>query len=452
MRQTYTLLLLLLFTLIVVSDIYANDAPCDAVILTPDETEVCDNFFMVSAQEPEGSESGLWTGPGNTSFVDENEPSTFITNLNPGPNVIVWSILDANGIITTENNLEVCDENGFQIAANPSSELNPGEEGSWSANNTSVTFSPNINDPNAIANGLVPGNNIIFWNIRKEGCSANPASITVTNNEVITEPEIEPFSVLISCETNGFEDLFANLTNQLIPGETGTWSGPSGVTFSPNSESPTISGLLPGDNELTWTITRGNCPPKAISVTLTNNMVMTDAQIFTSAQEVCDESNFTIEGNQPANGETGTWSGPAGVTFTDPNSPTTTINGLQPGDNEICWTISRGNCPPTQACVIITNNEVNTESTISTANGQEVCDENGFEVSANTPANGETGTWSGPDANSPNATVNGLPSGTSTLCWTITRGGCDDTASESWWTRGLRRKWFYGFSKCSCKW
>jgi len=56
-------------------------------------------------------------------------------------------------------------------------------------------------------------------------------------------------------------------------------------------------------------------------------------------------------------------------------------------------------------------------------------------VSANAPANGETGTWSGPagvtfvpDANSPDATVNGLPAGTSTLCWTITRGGCDDTS------------------------
>jgi len=458
MRQAYTLLLLLSFTLTVVSDIHANDdPPCDAVILTPDQTEVCDNFFMVSAQESQGNETALWTGPGMTSFVDPDSSSTFITNLNAGPNIITWTIFDANGIpcsstsitlinnevtttpiITTENNLEVCDENGFQLAANPINELNPGEQGSWSANNTSVTFSPNINDPTATANGLVSGNNIIFWNIRKEGCSVNPASITVTNNEVITEPEIEPFSVLISCETNGFEDLFANLSNQLIPGETGTWSGPPGVTFSPNSESPTISGLLPGENTLTWTITRGNCPPKAISVTLTNNMVMTDAQIFTSAQEVCDENNFTIEGNQPADGETGTWSGPPGVTFTDTNSPTTTINGLQPGDNEICWTISRGDCPPAQACVIITNNEVTTTSTISTADGQETCDENGFEVMANTPADGETGTWSGPagvtfmpNANSPNATANNLPSGTSTLCWTITRGGCDDTATES---------------------
>jgi len=118
-----------------------------------------------------------------------------------------------------------------------------------------------------------------LWTIKKEGCSANPASITVINNEVITEPEIEPFSVLISCQTDGFDDIFANLTNQLIPGETGTWTGPPGVTFSPNSESPTVSGLLPGENELTWTISRGNCPVKVTSVTLVNDMVMTDAQL-----------------------------------------------------------------------------------------------------------------------------------------------------------------------------
>ncbi len=432
----------------------SENPPCDAVILTSDQLEVCDNFFMISAQAPESNETGFWTGPSNTSFVDANDPSTFITNMAPGPNVITWSIEDASGtvcdvatitlinnevtttpVITTLNNQEVCDENGFQLAANTS--LNPNEVGSWSANNASVTFSPNINDPNATANNLVAGNNVIFWTIEKAGCSANPASITVVNNEVTTEPEIEPISILVSCQTNGFEGIFANLNNQLVPGETGTWSGP-GLTFSPNSESPTVSGLQPGDNTLTWTISRGGCPVKSTSVTLVNDMVMTDAAIVTPAQEVCDADNFSIQANTPANGETGTWSGPAGVVFTAPNSPTTTVNNLIPGDNEICWTISRGNCPPTQACVMITNNEVTSVSAISTASGQEVCDENGFMISANTPANGETGTWSGPagvtfvpDANSPNATVNGLPSGTSTLCWTITRGNCDDTASES---------------------
>jgi len=454
MRKFYTLFFFSFILLINV--VKANEfLPCDAQIITQDQQEVCDNIFMVSAQDPEANETGLWTGPGMTSFVDETASSTFITNLNPGPNVITWSILDAGGnicdsksitlvnnqvittpLITTPNNLEVCDENDFQIAANTN--LKPGEVGTWSSNIPSVTFAPNVNNPNAIANNLAPGNNGISWNIEKEGCSANPAFITVNNNEVITEPEIEPSSVLVSCETDGFGRMFANLTNQLIPGEIGTWTGPPGVTFSPNSESPTINGLLPGENILTWTISRGNCPTKSISITLINNMVMTDAEIFTAAQEVCDENNFSIEGNTPANGETGTWSGPAGVTFADPNNPSTTINGLQSGDNEICWTISRGDCPPSQACVIITNNEVTTNSTISTADGQEVCDENGFMISANAPANGETGTWNGPagvtfapNANAPNATANGLPSGTSTLCWTITRGGCDDTASEA---------------------
>ncbi len=452
MRQIYPLLLCFLLLPFYASTLYGNNEnpPCTATILTQSQ-EVCNEIFPVAAADPESGETGMWTGPTGTAFVDASNPMTFITALLPGDNTLTWSIFDASGlcstasivltnnevqttpVITTPNNVEVCDENNFQLAANQV--LLAGEIGTWSSNNNMVTFAPSNNDPNAIANNLQPGNNIILWTIRKGGCSAQPASITVTNNEVITNPEIEPNSTLESCVTDGFFGIFANINNQLIPGETGTWSGPPGVTFSPvNSESPTVSGLQPGSNILTWTISRGNCPTKSISVNITNNEVQTNADVLTSSQEVCDESNFSIEGNIPEPGETGTWTGPTGVSFSDINDPNSTVDGLLAGDNEICWTISRGNCPPTQDCVIITNNEVITISTIVTADGQEVCDENGFTVEANTPLPGETGTWSGPqgvtfspDANSANATVDNLPLGTSTLCWTITRGNCPST-------------------------
>jgi len=186
-------------------------APCTATIITTSQ-EICDDFFQVSAEAPEVGETGLWEGPPGTSLVDPNVPTTFITGLDSGVNFVIWYILDANGnvcdsdtitltnlqVITTPmitlQNTDICDENGFQLTAvSPATDL--GEYGVWSSDNGMVTFSPNDTTPDAIANNLVPGNNVIFWEIRNGNCTSNPATATIVNNEVVTNASIEPTSM-----------------------------------------------------------------------------------------------------------------------------------------------------------------------------------------------------------------------------------------------------------------
>src|SRR5690606_26033550 len=62
------------------------------------------------------------------------------------------------------------------------------------------------------------------------------------------------------CSVNSFP-LSANTP---APGETGMWTGPPGVTFSPDASTPnaTANNLSPGANVLRWTITDvdGICP------------------------------------------------------------------------------------------------------------------------------------------------------------------------------------------------
>ncbi len=334
--------------------------PCTADIITADQ-EICDNFFMISAVAPEAGETGAWSGPAGTSFVDINDPNTFITNLNAGPNIITWTISDSGGTecstdqitlinsqvittpaITTPNNQEWCDENGFDVTAQ--GPLLPGETGFWTGD-AGQTFDP----PNGLTttvNNMQAGNNVIFWNITNGTCDANPASITVVNNEVTTVAEIEVFSAPESCVTDGFSGIFANINNPLVPGEVGTWSGPAGVTFDPNSEAPTIDGLLPGDNVLTWTITRGGCPPSSVSFTVTNNEPNNvNININDSDNAACFGDPLNLSADAPLAGQTGMWSGPAGSVFTpNANSPNVTVTDAPVGVQDFVWTLTQGGC------------------------------------------------------------------------------------------------------------
>ncbi len=381
MKQVFTLIMaLLLFFPAIQAESkknnLADNPPCTAEILTPSQ-EICDNFFMITATPPEPGETGAWTGPTNTAVVAPSSASTFITNLNPGPNVITWTIFDAFGVacsatsftlinnevqttpaILTGNNVEVCDENGFVVEGNAPTGAD--EVGEWSSNDLtgSVSFS-SPNSPVTTVNGLPPGNTVITWNISNNACSATPAAIFVTNNEVITVAEIEPpVAEIESCVTDGFNGIFANITNQLIPGETGTWAGPPGVTFNPNAEAPFISGLQPGSNVITWTITRGNCPPSTASVTIINNEPNNVNILTNDGVATCADGSLTLDADPPLTDQTGTWTGPAGTVYApNPDQPTVTVSNVPPGNQTFYWTLTQGGCSLTDSVEVMIYDE-----------------------------------------------------------------------------------------------
>lgn len=287
---------------------------CNAVIITPSQ-EICTSSFELVAQSLETGQTGVWDGPANTSFSDINATTTTLSNLSQGPNTITWTVFDAFNlpcdvaevviinsqvltvpIIDTPNNQEVCSRDGFQVEAWEGYPLLPGEVGIWSSDQVQVTFS-NINALTTIANNLAPGVNRIFWNITNGSCEGSPASITVTNNEVVTQAEIETDSIIKSCVLNGFSDVTANTINPIIQGEIGTWHAlyPAMVTFSPNSEMPIINGLMPGENLLVWTISRGNCPTNSDSVIIATN-VSTPPEIISvdSGTPTCGQNDGFI--------------------------------------------------------------------------------------------------------------------------------------------------------------
>ncbi|HEX8039489.1 MAG TPA: hypothetical protein VF490_10060, partial [Chryseosolibacter sp.] len=100
-------------------------------------------------------------------------------------------------------------------------------------------------------------------------------------------------------------------------GETGTWTGPPGVTFSPDANTPNaVAGnLSTGANLLTWTITDTNaiCPGSSDQVTITSDAPATvDAG---APQVICSGSTATLAGSIGGAATSATWTSSGDGTF-----------------------------------------------------------------------------------------------------------------------------------------
>ena len=223
---------------------------------------------------------------------------------------------------------------------------------------------------------------------------------------------------------------------------TGTWTNLSpgvgtAIFADLNDETTTVTVDAYGTYTFRWTDDNGTCSDfDEIIVNFYENPTIANAG---PDIDQCANGDFVMAVNAPGVG-TGIWSevgGPAGITITNPNSPTTTVTGLAAGSSAtLRWTISNGSCPDSFDEMVITND---LEPTVADA-GPDIaqCNNGDFVMEANTPVVG-TGTWtqeSGPAVitlapNSPTATFTGLPAGSSaTLRWTISNGSCTDSFDD----------------------
>jgi hypothetical protein len=234
------------------------------------------------------------------------------------------------------------------------------------------------------------------------------------------------------------------------PGETGTWSfiseSPttpvSTIVFS-NIHDPAavVNGLL--DNKtyaLRWTI-NNSCG------TITDNVLITTGAVngpkqATAGTDQCLASGttaFTLAGNAPSGGETGTWTllpGAPNIPTFNANLNNATITGAANGTYTFEWRLDRGTCGSTLDTVVITVSPTTTAASITGAPVQNICGLTGLTLTANTPAATEVGTWTqtgGPGGavinspHSPTTTVSGLTADRYIFTWTITNNACSSS-------------------------
>ena len=212
----------------------------------------------------------------------------------------------------------------------------------------------------------------------------------------------------------------------------GMWTqtaGPGTSTFSnPAARNSSVSVTVEGVYTFTWTITEASVSTSDnVNITFYNNATVANAGLD---QSVCGLTTFLVA-NNPTFGF-GNWfsvSGPGAISFSNPNSPSSSIEVFANGTYTLQWTIFNGVCPITSDQVSITfdnNQVVPNAGTDATFCGLT------YTLNANN-ASPSTGSWSlvsgpgtaefnSPNANNSNVTVS--TPGVYTFRWTITNTTC----------------------------
>ena len=128
----------------------------------------------------------------------------------------------------------------------------------------------------------------------------------------------------------------------------------------PSDPNSTVSGLLQGDNEFTWTVfsENGGCTPAIAVHTITRDL-LPDAATAGPDQAFCETNITTLAGNVITDGGTGTWTLQSGTgSITAPNNPLSAVTGLGYGSNVFRWTAASqlGICADTWEDVTIDRN------------------------------------------------------------------------------------------------
>jgi gliding motility-associated-like protein len=220
---------------------------------------------------------------------------------------------------------------------------------------------------------------------------------------------------------------------------TGIWTTTGGATIN-NPANPTslVNNLDPGPNLFRWTMSNGPC------VSVDEVIITRDLQPGPAAagpdRSFCDNSAATLQGNNPTNDGTGTWTLASGnVTITSLNQHNSQVTNIAGGVNKLVWTITSryGACITTSDTITILRDRTPDPADAGPDRG--VCDSITVKLAALPATNGGNGTWSvisggGIISNpaSDTSLVSNLGFGANRFRWTIASqyGICAGTSDE----------------------
>lgn len=409
------------------------------------DISLCNVTSVTLAGNNPGVGTGQWaqvSGP-SSNITNTGQFNTTVTGLPPGVYVYSWTI--SNSVCPS-----TVDQVQVTISAPPTT-ANAGPDqtlcgtvatlvgnnpivgtGQWTqVSGTPVSITSSGSATTNIT-GLAVGNYSFQWTISNGACTSNDVvNITVSAG---------PSAALAGPDQSLCLATTATLAANNPATGTGVWtqvSGPPGASIT-NAALPntSVTALTPGVYIFRWTISYLNCTPSLdeVQVTIFDNPTTSQAG---PDQTIC-ASSTTLAANNATIG-TGVWtqiSGPPGATFSNSNSPVSTVSSLVVGVYTFRWTISNGACASTQDEVSIT---VTATPTIANAGpDQSLCNVNSITLAGNNAVVG-TGTWtqtSGPpgasisNPNQANSQVTGLIFGTYIFTWEIANGACPTTQDQ----------------------
>lgn len=183
-------------------------------------------------------------------------------------------------------------------------------------------------------------------------------------------------------------------------GEAGTWTGPAGVTFTPNANAPNAvaSNLAVGANTLTWTITdtNGVCASQSDAVIITSD----DPATANAGpdQTICAGSTVSLNGVITGTASSVTWTGGGGI-FSPNNTsltPVYTPTAAELSAGTVTLTMTTDD--PAGPCQAVSDNIVITINPAATANAgtdQTICADGSATLNGSFAGSAVSASWSG---------------------------------------------------------
>jgi hypothetical protein len=418
--------------------IIRNNNPTNAQILLPvlADREVCSNTVTVEGTNPVFG-SGVWSI--STAGANILTPSVFqtdITNLDPGNNIITWTITNgkcvSDDVITITNNEVTSVAGGNQTICADATSLNATDPaliypnqgiGFWTNLSGNGAVIANSFMPNSAVTNLPIGTTLFRWTVEQGSCTA-PDDVQITNSSVTASANDQADCVSdFTLDGNDPSGFGGNGYWEIIAGD--------GTIASPSTQFDTQITGVPNGNTTTlrWFVTNGTCDDD-IQVSVTNNNFSVSAG---PVQTICTD-NTGMNGEDPLTG-TGYWELVAGSgIFSNSTDRLATVTGISQGLNVYRWTVSRNGCT-NDATVNVTNNSPST-ALITGPLVTETCDGTAT-LTSNLPAPyyADNQYW---ELQTGNATFNDpttgfsvdvsdLAPGNNIFRWAITRGACPES-------------------------
>lgn len=426
------------------------DAGQDQFICTPLTTVQLNANSVIF---PATGQWSLLSGTGN--ITDPTNPQSTVTGLGVGENIFQWTINNgpcANGITTDIVSIFVYD------SSNPAANAGADQEwclpsntgilaasnyiypatGNWSIISGALSLQNN-NDPTSSFFNAQVGENILVWTVDNGVCSNG------ITRDTVSIFIFDPFAPVADAgsDLQFCTPVSSAALNALVPSAPGygTWavvSSPAPVSISNiNDPAATVTGLLPGETILEWTVYNGPCATTnttdRVSIVIFDAL-QSDANAGSDSNICLPQNSLQLSANSYLFPATGSWSLVSGQgTFADPTDPATLISNLGVGANVIRWTIDNGPCPSGVTASDITINVFDSGQLPANAGlDQELClPTTSITLQGSALIGVSSGLWtlvsgSGTfdDASLPGATVSDLSQGVNTLVWSVDNGAC----------------------------
>ncbi len=321
---------------------------------------ICADTITLLANTPSAG-IGQWSTTSSATISDVIDPSTFVSNLQPGPNTFMWTII--NGPCATSDqvtivsdrqpdpayaglDMQYCDTDPVALSA---SSPTLGGTGQWNIITGAGSISDSTN-PSAQVYSLSHGANELLWRVFSQygACPVTSDTLTILSDLNGGIPNAGMSALL--CET----DNMTLAANAPLNNGFGYWSIVSGSSSISDTTLPsaTISGLSYGDNLISWTIGSqyGICPVQSDTIKIQRFQTPGIASAGPD-MEYCLVNQDTLDGNAPAIGS-GSWQviqNPSGVfpVFSPNNYSPNAIFSVAPGNEglyQLEWRMVNGPC------------------------------------------------------------------------------------------------------------